>query len=175
MVRPEPADRASPALKQVSCTPSAEYVSVRRAPPAEPAIAASARAVSSRVVETLTPGQDAKLIAVTIVITTQRRAGPLGRAVRSALAQTGLEPARLELVVVDNDETPSAAHGRRGWRQTRALRSATYTRQRPAWLMRATPAWRWPGAKRLDRLPRRRRGESARRLARGPHERPGLV
>ncbi len=64
--------------------------------------------MSSRVVETLTPGQDAKLIAVTIVILTQRRAGPLGRAVRSALAQTGLEPARLELVVVDNDETPSA-------------------------------------------------------------------
>lgn len=45
---------------------------------------------------------------VSIVIPTQRRAESLTRALRSALAQTGVAPARLELVVVDNDAQPTA-------------------------------------------------------------------
>lgn len=46
--------------------------------------------------------------SVSIVIPTQRRPAGLERAARSALAQTGLETSSLELVVVDNDLTPSA-------------------------------------------------------------------
>ena len=47
-------------------------------------------------------------IEVSIVIATQRRPRSLRRAVASVVAQTGLEPAALELVVVDNDARPSA-------------------------------------------------------------------
>ena len=45
---------------------------------------------------------------ISIVIPTQRRPEALSRAVRSALAQIGVEAADLELVVADNDTTPSA-------------------------------------------------------------------
>ena len=45
---------------------------------------------------------------VSIVIPTQRRPAGLTTAVRSTFAQAGVDLARLELVVVDNDETPSA-------------------------------------------------------------------
>ena len=45
---------------------------------------------------------------ISIVIPTQRRPGPLLLAARSAIAQTGVEPGRLELVIVDNDTVPSA-------------------------------------------------------------------
>ncbi len=47
-------------------------------------------------------------IAVSIVIPTQRRPEPLARAIRSCFAQTGVAPAALELIVVDNDAAPSA-------------------------------------------------------------------
>lgn len=46
---------------------------------------------------------------VSLVIPTQRRPEGLARAARSAFRQSGVDPARLELVVVDNDEVPSAA------------------------------------------------------------------
>lgn len=46
--------------------------------------------------------------SVSIVIPTQRRPGPLTAAARSAFAQAGVDPAGLELVVVDNDQAPSA-------------------------------------------------------------------
>lgn len=49
------------------------------------------------------PGPD-----ISLVIPTQRRPGGLAVAMRSVIAQTGVDPARLELVVVDNDERPSA-------------------------------------------------------------------
>jgi succinoglycan biosynthesis protein ExoM len=45
---------------------------------------------------------------VSIIIPTQRRPASLARALGSALAQTGVEPGRLDLVVVDNDAAPSA-------------------------------------------------------------------
>ena len=44
---------------------------------------------------------------ISLIIPTQRRLGPLERSVRSALAQEGIDPAELELVVVDNDAAPS--------------------------------------------------------------------
>jgi glycosyltransferase involved in cell wall biosynthesis len=47
-------------------------------------------------------------IAISIVIPTQRRPGPLARAIRSAFAQQGVDPATIELVVADNDAVPSA-------------------------------------------------------------------
>jgi succinoglycan biosynthesis protein ExoM len=43
-----------------------------------------------------------------VVIPTQRRPGPLAIATASILAQEGVEPGRLELVVADNDGSPSA-------------------------------------------------------------------
>ena len=48
-------------------------------------------------------------VQVSIVIPTQRRLGPLALAARSVFGQVGVDPATLELVVVDNDQTPSAA------------------------------------------------------------------
>ncbi len=45
---------------------------------------------------------------ISIVIPTQRRPEPLARAMRSAFAQTGVETRLIELVVVDNDQIPSA-------------------------------------------------------------------
>ena len=45
---------------------------------------------------------------ISIVIPTQRRPAGLAVALRSALAQTGVDPARLELIVADNDQQPSA-------------------------------------------------------------------
>ncbi|MBI5942006.1 MAG: glycosyltransferase family 2 protein [Caulobacterales bacterium] len=45
---------------------------------------------------------------ISIVIPTQRRPGGLAVALRSALAQTGVDPASLELIVADNDQQPSA-------------------------------------------------------------------
>lgn len=45
---------------------------------------------------------------VSLVIPTQRRLAGLSVAARSVFAQQGVDPARLELVVVDNDQVPSA-------------------------------------------------------------------
>lgn len=45
---------------------------------------------------------------ISVVIPTQRRLQGLTVAARSILRQTGVDPARLELVVVDNDKVPSA-------------------------------------------------------------------
>jgi hypothetical protein len=45
---------------------------------------------------------------VTVMIPTQRRLGGLAVAARSVFAQAGVDFARLELVVVDNDQAPSA-------------------------------------------------------------------
>ncbi len=45
---------------------------------------------------------------VTIMIPTQRRPDGLAVAARSVLGQTGVDPAILELVIVDNDQVPSA-------------------------------------------------------------------
>ena len=45
---------------------------------------------------------------VSILIPTQRRPGPLALAANSALRQTGVDPALVELVIVDNDAVPSA-------------------------------------------------------------------
>jgi len=45
---------------------------------------------------------------VSIVIPTQRRPAGLMTAARSILGQRGVDPARLELVVADNDQSPSA-------------------------------------------------------------------
>lgn len=45
---------------------------------------------------------------ISLIIPTQRRLEPLERAMRSALAQEGVDPAELELVVADNDAVPSA-------------------------------------------------------------------
>lgn len=47
-------------------------------------------------------------IRLSVVVPTQRRAGPLARAVRSVFAQEGIDLAGLELVVADNDVAPSA-------------------------------------------------------------------
>jgi cellulose synthase/poly-beta-1,6-N-acetylglucosamine synthase-like glycosyltransferase len=46
--------------------------------------------------------------AISIVIPTRRRPQSLARAMRSAMAQTGVDPAQLELVVADNDPDGSA-------------------------------------------------------------------
>ena len=45
---------------------------------------------------------------ISLIIPTQRRLGPLRRAMGSALVQQGVELSGLELVVVDNDAVPSA-------------------------------------------------------------------
>lgn len=45
---------------------------------------------------------------VSLIIPTQRRLSGLSVAARSVFAQQGVDPARLELVVVDNDQVPSA-------------------------------------------------------------------
>ena len=45
---------------------------------------------------------------ISIVIPTQRRPAGLAVALRSALAQTGVDPRRLELIIADNDQQPSA-------------------------------------------------------------------
>lgn len=45
---------------------------------------------------------------VTVMIPTQRRLGGLAVATRSVFAQAGVDFAGLELVIVDNDQTPSA-------------------------------------------------------------------
>lgn len=45
---------------------------------------------------------------ISIVIPTQRRPAGLAVALRSALAQTGVDPKALELIVADNDQQPSA-------------------------------------------------------------------
>lgn len=45
---------------------------------------------------------------ISLVIPTQRRPAGLAVALRSALGQTGVDPARLELIVADNDQHPSA-------------------------------------------------------------------
>ena len=45
---------------------------------------------------------------VTIMIPTQRRLGGLAVAARSVLAQSGVDHSELELVIVDNDQVPSA-------------------------------------------------------------------
>jgi succinoglycan biosynthesis protein ExoM len=47
-------------------------------------------------------------VAVSIIIPTQRRPGPLALAAGSALAQAGVALTNVELVVVDNDAVPSA-------------------------------------------------------------------
>ncbi|MEI9963934.1 MAG: glycosyltransferase family 2 protein [Caulobacteraceae bacterium] len=47
--------------------------------------------------------------AVSVVVPTCRRPQPLALAVRSVFAQTGVDPAATELVVVDNDPAGSAA------------------------------------------------------------------
>lgn len=46
---------------------------------------------------------------VSIIIPTQRRPGPLETAARSVLIQEGVDFGAIELVVVDNDQVPSAA------------------------------------------------------------------
>lgn len=43
-----------------------------------------------------------------IVILTQRRPAPLAVALASAVAQTGVDPAAVEIIVVDNDRSPTA-------------------------------------------------------------------
>ena len=45
---------------------------------------------------------------VTIMIPTQRRPDGLAVAARSVFGQVGVDPATLELVIVDNDQVPSA-------------------------------------------------------------------
>lgn len=45
---------------------------------------------------------------ISLVIPTQRRLDGLATAVRSTFVQAGVDPAMLELVVVDNDQVPSA-------------------------------------------------------------------
>ena len=51
----------------------------------------------------------ARPATISIIIPTQRRPGPLAMAARSAFAQAGIDPADIELVVVDNDGLGSAA------------------------------------------------------------------
>jgi succinoglycan biosynthesis protein ExoM len=48
---------------------------------------------------------------VSLVIPTQRRPDGLARAARSTFVQAGVDPKLLELVVVDNDQVPSAQPG----------------------------------------------------------------
>lgn len=45
---------------------------------------------------------------ISVIVPTQRRPGGLEVAVRSVLSQTGVDPADMELVVVDNDQVASA-------------------------------------------------------------------
>ena len=45
---------------------------------------------------------------VSIIIPTQRRPAQLDVAVRSVLAQTGVDPGKIELIIADNDVVPSA-------------------------------------------------------------------
>jgi glycosyltransferase involved in cell wall biosynthesis len=45
---------------------------------------------------------------ISLIIPTQRRPEPLTRAMRSAIAQQGVDPAELELIIADNDQAPSA-------------------------------------------------------------------
>ena len=52
--------------------------------------------------------QGQPLAKVSVIIPTQRRPRGLTIAVGSVFRQAGVDPARLELVVVDNDQTPSA-------------------------------------------------------------------
>ena len=54
------------------------------------------------------PAGDAAARSVSIAIATQRRPEGLARAIRSTFRQEGVELAKLELVVVDNDAVPSA-------------------------------------------------------------------
>jgi cellulose synthase/poly-beta-1,6-N-acetylglucosamine synthase-like glycosyltransferase len=51
---------------------------------------------------------EAAALSVSLAIPTQRRPEGLAIAVRSTFRQTGLDLSRLELVIVDNDQTPSA-------------------------------------------------------------------
>jgi len=57
-----------------------------------------------------TPGAEApaKALSVSLAIPTQRRPEGLAIAVRSIFRQTGLDLSKLELVIVDNDQVPSA-------------------------------------------------------------------
>jgi succinoglycan biosynthesis protein ExoM len=48
-------------------------------------------------------------VEISIIIPTQRRLEGLARAARSVFVQAGVDASSLELVVVDNDQTPSAA------------------------------------------------------------------
>jgi len=50
----------------------------------------------------------AKALSVSLAIPTQRRPEGLALAVRSTFRQTGLDLSKLELVIVDNDQVPSA-------------------------------------------------------------------
>ena len=50
----------------------------------------------------------AAALSLSLAIPTQRRPEGLAIAVRSTFRQTGLDLSRLELVIVDNDQTPSA-------------------------------------------------------------------
>ncbi len=45
---------------------------------------------------------------ISVIIPTQRRPGPLALALGSALAQAGIEPSEVEVVIADNDAEPSA-------------------------------------------------------------------
>ena len=45
---------------------------------------------------------------ISVIIPTQRRPKGLALAARSICRQSGLDPAALELVIVDNDQCPSA-------------------------------------------------------------------
>jgi hypothetical protein len=51
---------------------------------------------------------DDAALCVSLVIPTQRRPEGLALAARSLFRQTGVDPAKLELVIVDNDQAPSA-------------------------------------------------------------------
>jgi cellulose synthase/poly-beta-1,6-N-acetylglucosamine synthase-like glycosyltransferase len=54
------------------------------------------------------PPREIEASTISIAIPTQRRPVGLAVAVRSTFRQTGVDPARLELVIVDNDAVPSA-------------------------------------------------------------------
>jgi succinoglycan biosynthesis protein ExoM len=58
--------------------------------------------------ETLVAEGPAEALSVSIAIPTQRRPAGLALAVRSTFRQTGLDLSKLELVIVDNDQVPSA-------------------------------------------------------------------
>jgi succinoglycan biosynthesis protein ExoM len=81
---------------------------------------------------------------VTVMIPTQRRLDGLAVAARSVFAQTGVDFAGLELVVVDNDQAPSAqATAATTW--PAAPFPVHYVHEpRPAWPTPATPAWPRP-------------------------------